>query len=441
MKTTLLVLVCGSTMSLAAAMQPANQPDRRPGEQPGQTNPSQPRDTQPRDNQPGRVTPIDRTTLRTQPDSVLRKLEGTWKVDVTVSPEFWAEHHGGPQVRTPGDRTTTPLDPSRPQNPADRDGTNRPGNDQRPNVPGQPDRTNQPNQPGQPGTISSSTGFTGFAQTRLIMGGQILEETIRIPNMAMGGAGGMNHRDTTRTPDRDTTTRPSGISPDRTNQPSGTTPDRTNQPSFAPGQPDRDTDRPADRDATPRDRDLDSPTRIGGPGMGAGGMVGRMFLAFDEGSRNYTVVFMENRSGKIHTHTGTFDATGNRIVFRGDGHKDGTKDGISNTGAGNRAKADDKDTRIVLEFSGDDRYTVTMYRGSGTTTTDSTPGNEPNSKPGDRTGGANRDDAMGAMFYRASYTKLSGSDMERARDVLRMDEPGRIGADRINPAGTSPNNR
>jgi hypothetical protein len=390
---------------------------------------------------------------------------GVWRVEVSVNPEHWKMHSGAGKM----DRTTNPNrvnDPNRPLNDPNRPSTdpNRPATDRdrpvndptrpatdpeqttKPTPPSDPNRDstvnptdpNNPNRvqdpfkrdtdaarPGQPGTTQPGTTqpgmtdkmvggktFVGYAETKLIMGDHILQQQMVVPDMLNDGLG--------------------------------------REPGRVDGAP-----------AAGNEIAINNEMYRG-----------MSFLAFDDASNEYTIVFLDSRRGEIHCDKGTYDESSRRIVFHG---KD---DHAVKGGAGDRRMSDHGDVRVVLEVLSPTQHRVTMYAsdvsgaGTRTGTGDTTwknPNDIQNRNPADApatTDGTRRDttparptdptnpnkntqdnkispdsktspdtrrdadnnrltarsDVQGTMIYQATYTRASNEDSPRFRRLLQ--EPG-----------------
>src|SRR5688572_31759816 len=117
MRTRNLVVTCGTIMSLFAAGQAMAQQ-----EQPPKTPPNTPTE------QPKEIKPIEfpdnkaRTTTVSNAPSILRELEGVWRVEVMCNHEHWKLNDSS---RAPEDRNRV-NDPNRVRDPANRDDPGRP---------------------------------------------------------------------------------------------------------------------------------------------------------------------------------------------------------------------------------------------------------------------------------------------------------------------------
>lgn len=479
MRTRVLALTCGTTMSLLAGSLIAQQEQPRSG-QPVQERPTTPggdiRST-------GRST-TNTTGIRGDEPALLRDLVGVWRVDVVCNTDKFMEHGrnrdrdmNNPANRTPATTTPSTTNPSGTRNDTSTtDNPNDPNNPNRvkdpfkrtdePNTPGtaQPNQpsgnqpaNNQPgadrernrdlnsnntpntnrdtqNQPGVPGQASIPGGktFSGYAETKLVLGGNILQQTIVVPDMMQQG--------------------------------------------------------------------LDGPRRDNVPGAGIAAndqmYRGMSFIAFDNTSNEYGIVFLDSRQGTIHCDRGTYDESARRLVFNG---KEGSemsapKDDMHKMGHGN--------VRVVLEVLSPTQHRVTMYASDRSTsgndnwknpndiqlrnpaaperTTDRGTGpvdgpgannhansdvnklnrdnNDPNAnrdqpgttksttntQPGNTTT-RSTDLTSGTIIYQATYTKVSdNNDMMRYRRLLQ--EPGtpdlnNNDLNRNNDANRNPNDR
>jgi len=198
---------------------------------------------------------------------ILRQLEGTWKVEVSVNTSMWNPHlfkDGAGKDGMGKDRMnkTPGTDGTRQTNPgATTPGTANPGTTN----PGatNPGTTNPGTTPGAgspPGAGTYSTAgfqtFTAYSGARLVLGDNVLQQTTIIPDMPMMKKG----MDATmgRTPE------------------SG----KLNNKSGADDE-----------------------------------YKGMFFLSFDEPSNTYNMVFMDNCHGQMHFASGNYDSSTNRIVF------------------------------------------------------------------------------------------------------------------------------
>lgn len=206
-------------------------------------------------------------------ESVLRDMEGVWKVDVRINPAAWS-HMGGDksnkmkQDRPSGSdaRRTTTTDKDRPSSERDSGSTSDPDAphdlEKETDDHGRTDQgrkkiqTNTTMREVQPGESQfSKTSFSGYAQTKRVLGENVLQETIVLPDMKQKMPGG------SKTDDR----------------------------------------RTASDDSLSEDNDFRGIT----------------MLTFDEHSNTYSIAFVDNCSGRIFHDTGTYDASSRRIVFNG----------------------------------------------------------------------------------------------------------------------------
>ncbi len=443
MKPSTLTLICGSILTITAAFangqqptpatQPA-QPPSQPSTQPGGT----PRPTTPR---PAGI-PADpsRRQASGAEDAILRQLEGTFKVDVTINPALWGGKEGKPSVRGAHPVQTTP-----------RSGT---GNDPSKTTPEQNDKTKDaddrgttPSDPAQPGAEDKHAGmgssFSGFAQNRVLLNGNVLEEHVIVPGMGHGEA-----------------QKPDAVRPA---QPGGAVPAINAADAFQ----------------------------------------GLMVLSFDDSTRTYGLAFIDSTMGRMHYATGEFDATTKRLTFNGNGmdHDDsdrgmdrdraGDNDRVNNdraTPAGRepgdrtdqpgtirnrnsnneprtnpnegtggtsdsqvgktgenpsnagqhggaqmpmRQRGGMGDIRVVVELIGNDQHRVTAYR-TGMERSGNAGENSPsNTSPSNTATGkpeavAGDGPAEGDVIYRATFTRISGSDADRAGEIFK-NAPANLG--------------
>lgn len=414
MKASTIALVCGKVISVSAALGIGAQPTSDP---PGNTtNRNNPHAVQP--------TPVDRNrTIQTggAEDAILRKLEGMWRVDVSVNPAMMPGMdrpglRGDDAQRVPS-ATAPDRDVPKSTNPSGKesDGSDRATRPATPNETATAGNTNPP-------TITGGKSFSGYAKTNLMMDGNVLEEHVVVP--------GMSHF--------------SGMK--------GTT----------PSVPPRSTEPGASSNAD-------------------NNFHGLMVLSFDDSNRTYGLAFVCNETGKMHYGSGSFDATGRRLVFhsmgpahygtdagrmdhdrmnddrlknerdgagtnpnRGSGGtsdsqvgKDSTSrdqqpGGTSNSQVGKagenvnqsgavmqpnqqwRAKSEmmgGSGVRVVVELLGNDQHRVTAYRSGAMNTESSTTNTGANSMT------FNNAD----IIYTATFTRVSGSDADRVRDMFKDD--------------------
>lgn len=403
MHTRTLAIACGLAISTASVSTLSAQ-QTRDRDQPTSRTPEQDRTNR----------QSDWTSRSASTPSILSELEGVWRVEVSMHPTHWKSHKGGGDSRilgTPEPRTRDSLDRNneesgRDPNRNDPNNTNPDRND-----PNNPNR-NDPNRPTTdrltPGTVDRGTPgdlgadavrLVGFAETRLVLGENFLQETIVLPNVSSATPGSTSPTDST----------------------------------TEPGTPSRTTDRPNTT-----------------PSVGDDTFRSMSFLTFDEASQRYSMVCMDSRKGEMHYDTGTFDASSRKIEFTGGKEKNtsstiGTPERDSMTGY--NAEKHGK-VRVVLEILGPDEHRVTMYKTKSTTST-TTPGtnrdsmdrtNTPGTPGSPRTpatpegtqprdgsqprDGTQRDTYAAGneeIVYRATYTRVRGSDAQRYQQMLEQD--------------------
>lgn len=261
-----------SVASLLAAAAFAEQPGRP---QPGGNSPTPAQPGTPRAQSSGSYG---------DPTSILKGLEGMWRVDMRINPAQWdlsqarAGQNGTGQ--TPGvDRSSNDGRPGTPPS-TDQPRTTTPSNPSDPNRPGSSGNTSGNNTGNNTGNNSGNNAATdamaysdgvasqGYCEKRWVLGGEILQESSVIPDL---GA--------VMTPGMDT----NGTSPATGTTPAST-PSQTGRPSIE--------------------------------ALEAGRMFqGLSFLSFDEATQRFDFVCMDTRQSGIHHATGTFDASTNRIEF------------------------------------------------------------------------------------------------------------------------------
>jgi hypothetical protein len=175
------------------------------------------------------------------------------------------------------DRTSQPnpkpVDPSRPNDqtkPTDPNRTNpgQPNDPSKPADPNNPDRIQDPFKRTEPGAGSGEMKqYVGYAETRLILGDNVLQEKIIIPDMLLSGAG--------KTPGR-----------------------VDGAPTTVPTSADDNMFR----------------------GLG--------LISFDPSSQEYHCVFVDSRSGTMHHDTGTYNESEKRLVFDGGKRSEPGKPGM-----------------------------------------------------------------------------------------------------------------
>jgi hypothetical protein len=288
--------------------------------------------------------------------------------------------------------------------------------------------------------IPNAQTMNGYAETKLIMGDKILQQTVVVT-----GGDTMNQQQPRIQPGN----RPgSANQPETRDQQQGQDGDqRTNDTRNQPANPaarDRDDATPGQPGTQPRTSDH------AGSNHKQGGYTGMSFLSFDEATRTYSIVFMDDMKGEIRYDTGTFDAAANRIVFDGRDPVMGNENpnrpssavspDAPATGTArndtNRTASSHDNVRVVLELLGNDQHRVTMYKVGGMAATAGQPSNEPNdantdtninnlNKNNGRTPplASERDFEKPAnIIYQATFTRTSGTDNERVQEALREAE-------------------
>lgn len=335
-------------------------------------NPSRPStDRQPTETRPT-VRPTDARPAsgQTSDSALLSRLEGVWKVEVSLH-DAWSELKHMRQDK-PAEPMTRP-DPNTPR-------------------PAQPEDRNRD-------TTAAGTAktFTGYSERKLVLGDNILQESIVVPDMPSG------------------TMKTDGM-------------------------------RDAGPDSATQNREDE--------------FRGMSFIAFNEPAQTYQIVFLDSMHNDIHVDSGRYDAQSRALVFHGksDGHKsdgyksDGQKSinpGGSGTQPGHESdpadfsrkpagedvsKGDSKhragygDVRVVVEVMSDDQHRVTMYRQNAMATT-TRPTDAQNNRPGTgQPGDAARPDdnrltasASEAIVYRAVYTRATGAEASRYQRLIDED--------------------
>lgn len=239
-------------------------------------------------------------------DTALALFEGVWKVDVVMM------HSRESRWDIP---VTTPADPNTPRgttNPGTthsdrtRDPASRPS-DQPQN---RPDRSNPDSSARQPSAanasaVSEGKAFTAYAESRVIMNGNMLQETMVLPReaamMHKSAMGSANENTwSTRTP---TSTASTSTTSGTTTGTSGTgTSGTSGSGTSAVPQPVTRTPQRADG--------LD-------PSFSEDTVTVTSFLSLDAASGTFTKVCMDEQSGEIKHETGTYETESDRIVFTG----------------------------------------------------------------------------------------------------------------------------
>ncbi|MGE3108143.1 MAG: DUF1579 family protein [Phycisphaerales bacterium] len=344
MRTNIAIGLILPSLIISATQSQPNQPNRpNQPNQPGQ--PGQPI-------QPGRNQPTNAASAT----SVVRQLEGVWRVEVKVNPSLFMEQAGQKDGMSPSRTNPRP---------------DRPGNE----APGTTRDTDH--------AKDMSKTCSGYAVSDLIMGDQILRQSLVSYDMGkLSGHDGMSQ-------------------PGNRNDPNSPSRDRNdpNSPSRNPNDPNA-----PGKDRDNRDAKADLTT-------GSRAFTGLSFISFDPQRDQYQAVFMDSRTGEIESRSGTFDATGSRIVF---------EDGTSNYGTSpsdqNRSMRDAarQNVRVVVEILSNDRYRVTMHK-IGATGTPSPSTDRNNPTPASPTTGTNLDKDV---VYEATYTRASATEEQTIRDLV-----------------------
>lgn len=254
MRNTRLLLACGTIMSVmtAGALAQNEQPSK----------PTQPIPDRPVIEPVFPTTPSKTTTSTSAPD-ILRQMEGVWRVEIQCNHDHWNKDgmNTPNRMSQPNSQPNPrPVDPSRPNDPlkpTDQDRTNptQPTDPSKPADPNNPDKIQDPFKRNQPGVNSGELKqYVGYAETKLILGGNVLQEKIIIPDMLATG--------------------------------SGKTPGRIDgSPTTVPSSADSNMFR----------------------GLG--------LISFDPGSQQYHCVFVDSRSGQMHHHTGSYNESEKKLVF------------------------------------------------------------------------------------------------------------------------------
>lgn len=403
MRTHSLAVACGTILSVMAVGQALGQQ-----EQPGKT-PRQPDRTTP-------TTPKYRSTTGQQmAPSILRDMEGVWRVEVQCGAAFSGLEHGkqGGDVRMKGTEPSRTNEPDRSPDATKRDNENRtPGQPSSENDRDNPNHIKDPLQRSQPGEGAGLTGaktYVGYAETQLVLGDNILQQRIVIPEMMRMGAGPMGVK--------------MGSNENSTNSNNVGNGNNTTNPNKA--------NNPDNRD----DRDIASR----GSAIGANSdemFRGLSYISFDEGSQRYHCVFMDSRSGSMHCDSGTYNESAKRLEFNG---KAGNRTG---TDMNNKGMEHDENVRVVVELLSPSQYRVTMYDANATGTsehpvvksptippTENTPPpdlNKPNNNKNNNTINNTMNENEGAIIYRATFTKAASDDAPKFRRLIQ--EPGTPGA-------------
>jgi len=401
-----LILACGAAAAIVCAPALAQQ-NTQPTTPRQDGAVRQPADT--RSTTPGTADRNRSSSAVMASPALFNQLAGVWKVDVTCNEKFYSTQekmrdgmhdkklhdkmmHDG---KTPGEKPNEPMSdqPGQdPVDPANRDAVRRDGTKH--------DGTKHDGM-----MVGKTKTYSGYAERKLILGEQVLQETAVVPDMMMD----------------DRTTRPVTNPNDR-----APTPDMAGRDAFR----------------------------------------AMSFISFDAPSNSYKLVCMDSRKGEIHSSIGTLDSGQNKIVFHSDSKGDmnsvahRTVDGTStptppNTQPGtksdpadfSRQPARDKDTlgtggwhdehgfHTVLEIMGNDQHQITVYQvNSAVMHTDGThkdawdkdrvnkDGTHKDAWDKDR---VNKDGTHNtallshdSVVYRAVYTRASGAEATRFQRLI-----------------------
>jgi hypothetical protein len=405
MRTHSLAVACGTIMSVMVAGQlvaQQEQPTKTPG-QPDRTPATTP------------ATPTYGSNTNLKAPSILRDMEGVWRVEVQCGSEFSRMEHGKEGV----DTRMKPAEPNRINDPNQPDANKRendyktPGQPANENDRDNPNRIKDPLQRSQPGennaSLMGSKTYVGYAETQLVLGDNILQQRIVIPEMMRTGSGRTG----------------AAIAPDNTNTNNVGNGNNTTRTTTSPA-------------------------------LGANSdemFRGLSFISFDEGTQQYHCVFMDSRSGSMHCDSGTYNDSEKRLVFNG---KEVNRTGID---MADRGMHHDDNVKVVVEVLSPSQYRVTMYNANATGVapqnpavksptvppTENTPAPRTNNNDNKNTVNNNNqpnNNAMneneGAIIYRATFTKASVDDSPKYRRLIQ--EPGMNDND-LNKPNTDKNNR
>lgn len=301
-------------------------------------------------------------------DTALALFEGVWKVDVVMMNS--RDSRWDIPVTTPSD----PAAPSgTPSTDRPRDPTARPTDQPRT----LPDRSNPDASARQPSDIDASKvsegkAFTAYAEARVIMNGNMLQETMVLPRdaaMELKSATGSANKNTssTRTSPSTTGTGTSGTGTGGTGTSStGTSSTGTSSTgtsgtggtgTSSTGTSGTGTSSKSGTGTSAVPQPV-TPTqqRANGldPSFSADTVAVTSFLSLDSSSGTFTKVCMDEHSGEIKHETGTYETESDRIVFTGQNAGDpamgsgAMRDGAGRDGAGRDGMIDQLDrTRPV----------------------------------------------------------------------------------------------
>lgn len=234
---------------------------------------------------PPRGTPSAREVVPTaaSTDSALALFEGLWKVQITMNQTRALATPG--TISTPEDRSIQPADRTA-DRPADR------------TVP--VPETSTLTRPGADSMISNGATFEGYSDSRLIMDGRVLQETMVIPRQAFAQG-----------------ERKLPLSPSTPPAPPTAREGTANEMPKDPRDEARELSRETRRDATAdRERDRLTSDPQGEPLL-EDAITTRSFLSLNAELGTYTMVCMDSQSGQIKHTTGTFATQADRITFEG----------------------------------------------------------------------------------------------------------------------------
>jgi hypothetical protein len=308
MNTRILAIACGTTLSIVGATL-AQQEQPKSG-QPVQERPKTPsgeiKTTQ------ARVSSAS-TPSTTEP-ALLRDLVGVWRVDVLINADQWMHKGAGggahrdsnntpatdPSVK-PSNGTPSNVNPNDPSNPnrvkdpfkrtdeTNTPSTQPPATDHDRDIKNRGGAISNDEQPAARIAAGGKT-FTGYAENKMVLGNNILQQTIVVPEMLMS------------------------------------------------------------RDSARRDN-------VQGAPVGASDQMyrGMSFIAFDDSSNQYGIVFLDSRQGTIHCDKGTYDESARRLVFNG---KEGSE---MSAPKDEQHMGRHGNVRVVLEVLSPTQHRVTMY--------------------------------------------------------------------------------
>ncbi|XVJ60452.1 MAG: hypothetical protein HEQ23_14070 [Tepidisphaera sp.] len=412
MKVTKLIAACGLCVAFGTASAQTEESTSQPSSRPANTSNGA---------STGNATGVG---------AILKQLEGSWKVDITVNTELWNPHLFK-DVRSdrPSDRNDASPDQS---DKKDSRTTDRASGDR----------------------LASGDGmktFTGYTRTELILG-EVLQQTTSMPDLDSTMGMGVDEMPHSKNGDHD--------------------------------KKDRIRDGDGDRDPSKGHSDRNS--------KHASGFKGVSLLSFDEGSKTYSMVFVSNCEDQMHLKNGTYTTNGNQIVFHGSHDHTfaagapstsqpnerpntnseakpatPTDNASANPGRGNEVvnpgnpnnpsmNPDDRTTQpsidtarsnhatawkstmsgcqVVIDIISPDEHRVTMYATEGPLVpSPSNPGTPArlDSTPPDNASGINRNIqpsgnepaiamTAGKVVYRAVFRRAAGDEIARTRELTRL---------------------